>query len=228
MVYQASKHWSGWGVSQLHKVQELEKTEHWIKILLCSNSIKYQPTSESVWVPDSYPDMTHCAVTTASRSQRPVQRKVYGTCGYLHKLIQKITEKLCDVMWHSHLFRPELFTFTLIITYNVAPSGSVFSDLWYSLHSHSSVFVLYPRVSDQRLWGNHKLYSDAKQCNVVNLRTHLLVWLTFAPWVAKNRAAASLLARQALCMRQLPRRTGDRLPDRKIKHVHRQRQTPWI
>lgn len=32
--------------------------------------------------------------------------------------------------------------------------------------------------------------------------THLLTWLTFAPWVARNREAASLPAWAALCMRQ--------------------------
>lgn len=36
------------------------------------------------------------------------------------------------------------------------------------------------------------------------VRTHLLTWLTFAPWVARKRAAASLPARAALCMRQYP------------------------
>lgn len=35
-------------------------------------------------------------------------------------------------------------------------------------------------------------------------RTHLLTWLTFAPWVARKRAAASLPARAALCIRQCP------------------------
>lgn len=34
------------------------------------------------------------------------------------------------------------------------------------------------------------------------MHTDLLTWLTFAPWVARKRAAASLFARAALCMRQ--------------------------
>jgi len=34
------------------------------------------------------------------------------------------------------------------------------------------------------------------------IRTHLLIWLTFAPCVARKSAAASLPARAALCMRQ--------------------------
>lgn len=34
------------------------------------------------------------------------------------------------------------------------------------------------------------------------IRTHLLMWLTFAPWVVRKRAAASLFASAALCMRQ--------------------------
>lgn len=38
------------------------------------------------------------------------------------------------------------------------------------------------------------------------IRTHLLTWLTFAPWVARKRAAASLPAWAALCMRQFPTR----------------------
>lgn len=38
------------------------------------------------------------------------------------------------------------------------------------------------------------------------LHTHLLTWLTFAPWVARKSAAASLPARAALCMRQFSAR----------------------
>lgn len=37
-------------------------------------------------------------------------------------------------------------------------------------------------------------------------RTHLLVWLTLASWVARKMAAASLPARAALWMRQFPKR----------------------
>lgn len=38
------------------------------------------------------------------------------------------------------------------------------------------------------------------------IHTHLLTWLTFAPWVARKRAAASLPALAALCIRQFSTR----------------------
>lgn len=46
--------------------------------------------------------------------------------------------------------------------------------------------------------------SDYEKCKCSH--THLLTWLTLAPWVARKRAAASLPARAALCMRQFPAR----------------------
>ncbi len=42
------------------------------------------------------------------------------------------------------------------------------------------------------------------------IHTHLLTWLTFAPWVARKSAAASLPALAALCIRQFSTRNETR------------------
>lgn len=90
------------------------------------------------------------------------------------KLLYVVTKYHCkvyDVMWHSHLCRPELFTLSSIVAYYVALFSSIFNDLW----QHNPCDTNQKNILGWRVWERAKWMHQVWEFTYSwTLRNHLL------------------------------------------------------